>query len=65
MTACADGSYLRNVSDDARCGAGVLFADKHPLNRVIRVLVQAQSNEVSELAAVVVALQSTPRKRRL
>ena len=60
-----DGSCLQNGTDNARSGGGVWIADNHTLNRAIRVPGHAQSNQVSKLAAVVIALQTTPRNADL
>ena len=65
LTVFTDGSCLQNGTDNARSGGGVWFADDHPLNRAIRVPGLAQSNQVGELAAVVVALKSAPRNADL
>lgn len=65
ITVYTDGSCFRNGSEDARCRAGVWLADNHSLNRAIRVPGQTQSNQIGELAEVVVALQSIPRNADL
>ena len=53
-----DGSCTKNGKLDTVCGAGIWFGDNHPLNRSIRVPGPSQSNQIGELAAIVVALQS-------
>jgi len=65
LTTYIDGSCLQNGTDNARSRGGVWFANDHPLNRVIRVPGHTQSNQVGKLAAVVVALKSTPRNADL
>ncbi|KAF8133698.1 ribonuclease H-like protein, partial [Boletus edulis] len=44
---------------DARCGSGIWFGPDHPLNRAVRVPGPMQSNQIGEIAAVVVAMQLT------
>ena len=58
MTVYTDGSCLNNGRADARCGAGVWFANDHPLNKSVRVPGTEQSNQVRELAAILTAVQS-------
>jgi len=65
LTVYTDGSCLQNGTDNTRSGGGVWFTDDHPLNRAIRVPGHDQSNQVGELAAVVVALKSTPQNADL
>ena len=65
LTIYTDGSCLQNSTDNTRSGGGVWVADDHPLNRAIRVPGHAQSNQVGKLAAVVIALKSTPRNADL
>ncbi len=42
------------------CGAGVWFGLRDPRNCTIRVPGEHQSNQIGELAAVIVAIQETP-----
>ena len=60
LTLYTDSSCLHNGQQNATCGAGIWAADDHPLNRAIRVPGDTQSNQIGELAAVVVALQIAP-----
>ena len=53
-----DGSCLNNGRLDARSGAGVWFANNHPLNKSIRVPGPEQSNQTGELAAILTAVQA-------
>ncbi|KAI0056160.1 ribonuclease H-like protein [Artomyces pyxidatus] len=58
MIIYTDGSCIKNGKDDAQCGAGIWVDDNHPINRAIRIPKSfGQSNQIGELAAVVVALQ--------
>ena len=61
LTIYTDGSCEDNGSTTARCGAGIWISDSHPLNRSIKVPGPSQSNQVGELAAILVALQISPR----
>jgi ribonuclease HI len=56
ITVYTDGSCLNNGRPDARCGAGIWYGEGNERNRAIRVPGPDQSNQVGELAAVVVAL---------
>ena len=60
LTIFTDGSCLHNGQHNAISGAGVWVADGHPLNRLIRVPGQEQSDQTREIA-IVVALQVAPR----
>ena len=61
LTVFTNGSCVNNGLLDAKCGAGVWVGDQHPLNRSIRVPGPLQSNQVGELAAVLVVLQVAPQ----
>ncbi|KAI0047111.1 ribonuclease H-like protein, partial [Auriscalpium vulgare] len=60
VTAYTDGSCLHNGKDDARCGSGVWVSAGSPHNRAFRVPGPFQSNQVGEIVAVILALQSIP-----
>ncbi|KAH7909427.1 hypothetical protein BJ138DRAFT_1010851, partial [Hygrophoropsis aurantiaca] len=53
-----DGSCINNGKDDAKCGAGIWIDDNHPLNRSIRIKFKNQSNQIGELVAILVTLQT-------
>ena len=55
-----DGSCEHNGSANAKCGAGIWIEEAHPLNKAIRVPGPHQSNQIGELAAILVALQTAP-----
>ncbi|EPQ52939.1 RnaseH-domain-containing protein [Gloeophyllum trabeum ATCC 11539] len=57
ITLYTDGSCEDNGKLTARTGAGIFVAPNHPLNRALRVPGPLQSNQVGELAAIIVALQ--------
>ncbi|KAF8545957.1 ribonuclease H-like protein [Imleria badia] len=59
LTIYTDGSCLRNGKLDATCGSGIWFEDNDPKNKAIKVPGQHQSNQVGEIAAMIVALQQT------
>lgn len=60
LTVYTDGSCLDNGLQNARSGAGIWIEDAHPLNRAIRVPGPLQSNQIGELAAILIAAQSAP-----
>ncbi|KAG2148793.1 hypothetical protein DEU56DRAFT_729869 [Suillus clintonianus] len=49
---------MNNGKENARCGSGIWFGDDHPHNRSIRVPGNTQSNQVGEIAAILIGLQS-------
>jgi ribonuclease HI/exonuclease III len=57
VTVYTDGSCINNGRPDAKCGAGIWYGDGDERNQAVRVPGEEQSNQVGELAAVVVALQ--------
>jgi len=59
ITVYTDGSCINNGNYNTRSGAGVWFRENHPNNRALRVPGHDQSNQTGELAAIVIALQST------
>jgi ribonuclease HI len=54
-----DGCCLRNGKLDATCGSGIWHSQNSPLNRAIKVPGTNHSNQIGEIAAIVVALQIT------
>ena len=60
ITVYTDGSCINNGKQDARCGGGIWLEEESPHNRMIRIPGPLQSNQVGELAAVVVALEKMP-----
>ena len=65
LTIYTDGSCINNGLLNAKCGAGLWIENEHPLNRAIRVPGPLQSNQVGELAAILVAAQSAPQAAEL
>lgn len=61
ITVYTDGSCENNGSTNAKSGAGIWAGDTHPLNRAIRVPGPHQSNQIGELAAILVTLQISPK----
>ena len=61
ITVYTDGSCENNGFQDAKSGAGIWVEDAHPLNRAIRVPGPIQSNQIGELAAVLVTAQIAPK----
>ena len=60
MTVYTDGSCTNNGKLDAQCGSGVWLEDGHPQNNAIKIPGEEQSNQVSEIAAVIVAVETLP-----
>ncbi|EPQ51945.1 RnaseH-domain-containing protein, partial [Gloeophyllum trabeum ATCC 11539] len=60
LTIYTDGSCLDNGKANARAGSGIYVRPDHPLNRAIRIPGPEQSNQVGELVAIIVALQTAP-----
>ncbi len=55
-----DGACMKNGKLNARSGSGIWIDTNHPLNRAIKVPGPTQSNQVGELVAVIVALETIP-----
>ena len=55
-----DGSCTNNGKLDARCGGGIWFEEGSQHNKAIRIPGTNQSNQVGEIAAVVVAIEKIP-----
>ena len=60
IIAYTDSSCLNNGKLDAKCGGGVWLEDGSQHNRILRIPGTNQSNQVGEIAAVVVALEKLP-----
>ncbi|KAH7906072.1 ribonuclease H-like protein [Hygrophoropsis aurantiaca] len=58
LTVYTDGSCYNNGKENATCGAGIWIKHNHPLNKSIRIKNETQSNQVGEIIAVLVALQT-------
>ncbi|KAH9166284.1 hypothetical protein EDB89DRAFT_1835929, partial [Lactarius sanguifluus] len=55
-----DGACMNNSKANARCGGGVWVNHSHLSNSTIRVPGPHQSNQVGEIAAVIVAVEKLP-----
>ena len=55
-----DGSCINNGKLDAKCGGGIWLEEGNQQNTSIRIPGPHQSNQVGEIAAVVVALEKLP-----
>jgi ribonuclease HI/exonuclease III len=55
-----DGSCINNGKANAACGSGIWFGPNDDRNRAMRIPGEVQSNQVGELAAVIVAAEQTP-----
>ena len=60
ITLYTDSACLNNGKRNASCGGGVWAGPENPLNRSINVPGPTQSNQVGELAAIIVAVASVP-----
>lgn len=58
LTVFTDGSCVNNGKQNAKCGGGIWITEDHPLNRTISMPGTHHSNQIGELIAVLVALQS-------
>jgi ribonuclease HI len=61
ITIYTDGASMNNGKLDARCGGGVWVGPNNERNTSIRVPGTQQSNQVGEIAAIIVATASIPR----
>jgi ribonuclease HI len=55
-----DGSSLNNGSAIATCGSGVWFGENNERNIAVRPPMEDQSNQVGEIAAVILAARAVP-----
>ena len=51
---------MNNGKRNAQCRSGVWFGQDDPRNKAIRIPRDPQSNQVSEVAAVIAALETVP-----
>jgi ribonuclease HI len=58
ITIYTDGSCINNGKQNAACGGGIWVSDNNPLNKTISIPGNKHSNQIGELTAVLVALQS-------
>jgi ribonuclease HI len=65
ITLYTDGACLHNGKRNAMCGGGVWAGPENPLNQAIRVPGPAQSNQIGELAATIVAIAPVPLSQPL
>jgi len=60
ITVYTDGACMDNRKKNAHCRSGVWFAQDDPRNQALQVPGEAQSNQISEIAAVITALEIIP-----
>ena len=60
ITAYMDGACINNGKENARCGGRVWFSQNNPKNSTFKVPGDKQSNQIGELAVVIVAIQAVP-----
>ncbi|KAG1732242.1 ribonuclease H-like protein, partial [Suillus paluster] len=58
LTIFTDGSCTNNGKQNAKCRGGIWITNNHPLNRAISMPSTHHFNQIGELVAVLVALQS-------
>jgi ribonuclease HI len=58
ITIYTDGSCMNNGKQNTACGGGIWISDNNPLNKTISIPGNKHSNQIGELTAVLVALQS-------
>ena len=56
-----DGACFNNGKENAQCGGGVWFGHNDPRNKAIRTPGEHQSNQIGEIVATIVAIQTIPR----
>ncbi|KAH7910890.1 ribonuclease H-like protein [Hygrophoropsis aurantiaca] len=64
-TVYTDGSCLHNGTQSAQCGAGVWFGPHDQRNTALRIPGDAQSNQIGEISAIIIALQLTGQHEQL
>lgn len=60
-----DGSCFDNGTRDARCGSGLWYGHNDERNQALRVGLEEKSNNVGELVAILVAIQSHRNASRI
>ena len=65
VTLYTDGACMNNGKRNAMCSGGVWAGHGNPLNTAIRVPGHAQSNQVGEIAAIIVAASLVPLSQPL
>ena len=56
-----DGPCYENGKANAQCGSGIWFGPNQERNRAIRIPGEAQSNQVGEIAAIIVTAEMIPQ----
>jgi ribonuclease HI len=59
-TVYTDGACMNNGKNNATCGGGIWISHDNPTNRAIRVPGLTQSNQIGELAAIIITLETIP-----
>jgi len=60
ITVYMDGACMKNGKKNARCGSGIWFDHEDPRNKAVRIPRGTQSNQVGEIAAIIIALETVP-----
>ncbi|KAG1846174.1 hypothetical protein C8R48DRAFT_664350 [Suillus tomentosus] len=58
VTVFTDGSCTNNGKQNATCGGGIWISENNPLNKAISIPGIRHSNQIGEITAVLVAIQS-------
>lgn len=65
MRVYTDGSCMNNGKMDVKCGSGVWVEDNHPLNKATKIPREKQSNQVGEIAVVIIVADTLPNYCKL
>ena len=65
MEVYTDGACMKNGKRNAACGSGIWIEGDHPLNKALKVPGARHSNQIGEIAAVIVAAESLPNYCKL
>ena len=60
-----DGSCINNGQEDAQAGSGIWYGENDPRNKALKVSGKTQSNQTSELYAVLQVARTTPKETPL
>ena len=60
MRVYTDGACIKNGKRNAKCRSGIWIEGEHILNKALKVPGENQSNQVGEIAAVIIAAEALP-----
>ena len=61
ISAYTDGACFENGKANARCGSGIWFGPNQHRNKAIRIPGEEQSNQVGEIAAIIITAETIPQ----